>query len=300
MTRDKPDLPATISGLGAVLLWGIALPFYRISSEWFGEVPAAIAIFAGGGLFGIAGNRLRGVRVQRAVWRNPGLYLRWAMFSAHESLLVSAIFLIRREHLPLVIFLNYLWPTAVILCSVLFAGVRIARWPTFVAGNVIVVGALAAELLGPGGITFLDGHELSIYLMAAAGALCWELYSAISRRIGTTTGGGAPVPLFQITVAVILAVAFAHHGPAISSTERWWYLLLGVYCVASSLAYMGWDLGMRQGGVVLLSLAADFIPFMSLFAAHLFMDVTVTGRTFLATAALVAGAMLVRFSTRFR
>lgn len=291
------SLPATLAGFWAVLLWGVALPFYRIGMEQFGAVVTTVSLFAGGGVISLVGNTLLGVRIGRAELRQPALYLRWAAFVAHESMLFAAVVLVRQRHLPIVIFLNYLWPTAVIVFSVWFAGVRIARWPIFALGNAVVIAALFAELAGGDTAWWNgDGGDWLPYAMAFFGALCWGLYSAISKRSGAETGAGAPVPLFQITVAAVMFLAFPA-GSSMIGTPTLWYFGLAAYCVAYTLGYLGWDFGMRQGNIVLLSLGADFIPFMSLAATSLLIGVDITGRTVVATAALVIGAMLVRYST---
>jgi drug/metabolite transporter (DMT)-like permease len=290
---------ATLAGFWAVLLWGLALPFYRLGAERFGTVFFAAALFAGGGIAGLLGNALRGVWVGRAELRHPALYLRWGAFVGHEAMLFAAVILVHPEHLPIVIFMNYLWPTAVILFSVGFAGVRIARWRMFAAGNAVVVAALFAELIGGAELATGDSRDHLAYALAFAGALCWGLYSAISRRWGSETGGGAPVPLFQIAVAVALALAFPALPPAVAPGAIW-SAALALYCAVYALGYLGWDLGMRRGNIVVLSLGADFIPFMSLAATSVLIGAAIGGRTVVSTAALVGGAMAVRYATTQR
>ncbi len=63
------------------------------------------------------------------------------------------------------------------------------------------------------------------------------------------------------------------------------------------IAHQSWNYGMQHGNVVALSLCADFIPWLSLISAHLFLHAEITPTTMIAAFALVMGAMITRFGT---
>src|SRR6185312_11882518 len=75
-------------------------------------------------------------------------------------------------------------------------------------------------------------------------------------------------------------------------------LVLAGYCILQFLAYRSWDFGVRYGNLVILSLCADFIPWLSLLAAHTMLGVTIGNRTIVSALFLVIGAMITRYGTR--
>ncbi len=295
----------TVAGLAAVLVWGTALPVVRLCEEHVGAVIVALALFVGGGLIGFMSNATRGVRLDRAAFRHPLLYVRWGSFVLHEVCIIAAVTLVSKAGLPLVVFLNYLWPTAVIFCSIAMAGVHVMHRQKFALGIFVVISSLALEVLKPSSAA-VGQADIIAYMLAVIGALAWGIYSAVSSRAGDATGGSSPIPLFQVTVGLILATVFslteslvAQAGASIASEQvnGCAYAILAAYCVAETIAYFGWDYGMRRGNVVLLSLSADFIPWLSLLGTWLLVGADISHNTMVAAVALVVGAMMVRAGT---
>jgi drug/metabolite transporter (DMT)-like permease len=221
-------------------------------------------------------------------------------FVLHEGLLAAGVSLVQRRHMPFVILINYLWPTAIILCSVLLAAVRITRWWAFVLGSGIVILSMVAEIVGPAGMTlglFARRDDCWAYLLVLIGAICWGMYSALSRREGDASGGAEVLPIFQATLGLALPLSFL---PGMATWSRFTSgaaLLLVGYCFLLFVAYLAWDLGMRQGNVVVLSLMADFIPWLSLVSANLMLHVAIGGGVMVSAVVLVMGAMIARYGT---
>ncbi len=295
---------ATVIGSLAVLIWGFALPLIRIIEAQIGLLPTVGIVFTTAGVLGLTVQRIRRQPFPgKDVFRSRFLYLRWICFVLHEGLIYTAMALVRHEHIPFVILLNYLWPTATIVCSVLVAGVVITRWWAFILGSLIVLGSLSAEIVGAEGISswlFAEPLDCLAYLVALVGAVAWGLFSAFSRRGGEESGGGSVLPFFQLTLGLALPFAF------LPTVAQPWLLsgsgacLLAGYCVAQFVAFLSWDFGMRRGNVVVLSLFADFIPWISLAAAHILLGVEVGVSTVISAVALVCGAMVTRYGTLAR
>jgi drug/metabolite transporter (DMT)-like permease len=142
-----------------------------------------------------------------------------------------------------------------------------------------------------------DRWDCVFYALAAFDAVCWGLYSAISRRSGTVSGGSGVIPIFQGTLGLMLPVLFL---PAMHQWSHGSVLMIaavGAYCFLQYLAYLSWDIGMRLGNIVVLSLIADFIPFVSLVASHFMLGVDIGNRTIFSAVFLVSGAMVTRYAT---
>lgn len=291
---------ATLIGIIAVLVWSLFATTFRILEDEMGLFMAMGTVALGTGTLSLLNVLLRGQSPgSRAVFRNPFFYARWAAFSVHELSVLVAIYLVDKEHLPLVILINYLWPTAVIVCSILFAGVQITRMLAFMVGSIIVVSSLSLEIIGPHGVVagvFEPANTLA-YGIAVIGAVAWGVYSALTKRTGESTGGTSVLPLFQLTLALALPVAyFAGTSMPVHLSGARLALIVG-YSVLAFIAYLSWDHGMRKGSVVILSLCADFVPWISLTIATFVLGLTVGLTTIAAAILLVVGAMITRYGT---
>lgn len=294
----------TIIGILGVLIWGASLPIARMLEELIG-IPALIgSVFAGAGILGLSNHILRGKPFPgKGIFRNPFLYGRWLFFVLHEALNLSAIMLVSRANVPFVILINYIWPTAVIFCSVFFAGVKITKWWALLLGTAIVLVSLATEILGPKGISkdlFENPTDQLGYAMSFAGAISWGLYCAFTKRAGDSTGGGSVVPLFQLTLGIALPISFLPNYATWDNLTGWWPLFLFGFCIMQFIAYLSWDYGMRLGNIIILSLCADFIPWLSILACHFLLGVKIEAKTIAAVIFLVLGAMIARYGTMQR
>src|SRR5262245_57531197 len=122
----------TIIGMFAVLVWGFAVPIVRIIQDHTSIWIYTGVVYTLLGLYGIALNRYKKIRSNPAIFRNPATYARWFFFCFHTICFLMAVSMVQKQYLPLVILINYLWPTAVILYSVLLRVVPVTRWPFFV------------------------------------------------------------------------------------------------------------------------------------------------------------------------
>lgn len=297
----RPTIHPTLAGVLPVLIWGASLPIYKAVEEQIGLLGFMGFNYMAMCLLGVA------LRVafgrpwpSRAVFRQPALYGRWIFFVLHEALIVTAVALVQPVHLPLVILLNYLWPTMVILASMLLADVRVRKLWAFLLGTAVVVGSLGLEIVGgeePGQWLAAPPRDLLAYALATVGAICWGVYTALSRRDGDRTGGSGVLFLFQGTLGLALPVAL------IPGMSHWRALtpggasLLFGYCSLLLLAYEAWDYGARRGNMVVLTLFADTIPWISLLATSAIMRVPVQARTVCSALLLGAGAFITRYGT---
>ena len=302
MIDEKSRKNATLIGLVAVLIWGISVPAMKFFQQQFGLFVFTALAFGIGGMFGIITNLLQGKGLlEPKLLGERALYLQWICFVLHESLLAIAVFLVARENLPFIVLLNYLWPTAVIFCSIYIAGVPVTRRWAIGLGSAVVISSFAVELIGRRGVDvpIISGSQDGLaYLLAFFGAVAWGLYSALSRRDSKITGEGKMVPFFQLTLGVAALIPAAigpdYGGPV--SEWRWTPILL-FYCLLQFVAYLTWDYGVRRGNVVYVSLGADLIPWISLCATAMIVDVTIPVTTIVAAVILVAGAVLTRYGT---
>jgi drug/metabolite transporter (DMT)-like permease len=121
--------------------------------------------------------------------------------------------------------------------------------------------------------------------------------SAIARKYGKETGGGAIIPYYQLTLGLALPFYFMSGSAMIWQLPLWVGLSLIGWGVLFFLAHQSWNYGVHRGNIVALSLCADFIPWLSLISAHLFLHAEITTSTMIAAFTLVIGAMITRYGT---
>lgn len=301
--QKNVQLRATLLGAIPVIIWGGALPIMRAFQSRIGLPRTLGAVFAGAGLLSVIHRVLRRTPFPgSAVFANPYLYGRWVFFVVHEASVTIAVSIVHRENVPLVILINYLWPTLTIGASVLFAGVRVTKPLAVVGGSCVVIASLAFEVLD-GQMDSLDvfrSPDTLGYCIAFQGALSWALYSALTRRAGKESGGGLVIPLFQLTLALALPLSFIPGLNVYSSFSSVDAVLLALYCFLQFLAYLFWDRSMRLGNVIVISLFADFIPWLSLLAAHILLHINMGVTTVFSAITLVLGAITTRYGTMLR
>lgn len=290
----------TVLGVVPVLAWGAAIPITRILQAQMGALRAMGAVFAITGVLGLAEMAVnRSKFPPRSVFANPYLYARWLAFVIHEACVVAAISIVRLENVPLVILINYLWPTVTILASVLMSDVPVVRPLAVACGSGIVLASLSFELLRKADLSLEPyTRDLLAYGVALIGAVAWGLYGSVTKRAGQATGGGSVLPLFQLTLGFALPVSFTLRNAGTSFNVLSSYgLYLALFIWVQFLAYRYWDYGMRHGNLVILSLMADSIPWISLVAARLLLGVGLDSVTVVSAFALVAGAVVTRYGT---
>jgi drug/metabolite transporter (DMT)-like permease len=300
----RPRIDPTLAGSFSILVWGCAIPIAKSVEDRIGLVAFLGFAFTAMAVFGVLRHLLlREPLPDRRIFRDWRLYARWFCFVLHEGFLAASLALVQRRHMPFVILLNYLWPTAIILCSIFLAAVSVTRWWSVILGSLLVLSSIGFEVLGPHPATtglFARKADCLAYLLVFVGAISWGLYSALSRRFGPQTGGASVLPLFQATLGTALVFSLLPGSTAWSHFTLRAAVLLAGYCFLLFVAYLTWDTGMRFGNVVLLSLFADLIPWLSLLTTSLMLHVSIPPQAAIAAVVLVAGAIITRTGTTQR
>ena len=289
----------TALGIIAVLLWSSTMAFSRSLTEQLGAMTAGACIYLVSGGLGCAYLLARGKLGQ--VRRLPLRYLFGCggLTVAYMALIYTAIGLAptRRQVIGVGI-INYLWPGLTVIFSVPLLKKR--------AGPLLAPGALAFFV----GVVLASSQGGSLspmeflrdmrngeapYLFALAAAVCWALYSNLSRRWGGASEGGA-VPVFLLAAGVLLFLMrpFFHEQQHWTARTLWelGYMAL----LPALLAYGFWDSCMRRGNLVLAASVAYLAPVLSTTMTSLYLHVTPSANLWLACALVVAGAVICKLS----
>ncbi len=188
---------------------------------------------------------------------------------------------------------NYLWPAATILLSLLLLSKR-TRW-LLVPGTVL---ALAGEFLVITQGTHVSwrsfgGHlqaNPTAYAFALVAALAWAFYSTLTRRWSRPGTGGA-VALFLPAAGLALLVLRLFSPEASVWTVRAAGEVV-VLAAFTTLAYALWDAAMRKGDLLFVTACSYFTPLLSTLVSCVYLQVTPGWRLWAGCVVLVAGSLL--------
>ena len=130
------------------------------------------------------------------------------------------------------------------------------------------------------------------YSLAILDAIAWALYSNFSRKLSHPLGASA-VPLYMlVTIAILLTASTLSETPLFPSLSDW--ALLMTWSVATALAYLFWDIGMRFGNVITVSTISMLIPLFSTVITAALSGHGISSTLITAAALVVAGSFLCR------
>jgi len=289
----------TALGIAAILLWSSTMAVSRSLVEQLGTTTAGACIYLVSGVLGCAYLLARGKLADVRTLPARYLFGCGGLMVLYMALLYLAVGLAptRRQVIGVGI-INYLWPGLTLIFSVPLLKKRAG--PLLVPGAAVafagaVLAAGSSGQLSPAAF-LLDLRSGQVpYLLALGAAVCWALYSNLSRRwAGAQEGGAVPVFLLASGIALALMRPFFHEQPQWSLRAA-----LGVGYMAllpALLAYAFWDASMRRGNLVLVASLAYFAPVLSTAISSLYLKVAPGLGLWLACALVVVGAVVCKLS----
>lgn len=288
-------LQGTLAGIVPCLIWSAAVIVMNKLAEPFGPLRAAGLELglAGAILLGAAwfrGDLPRMMKHSTKCYLACGsfwflnLTLSWLAFaSVHSSgeLLVAGL-------------LNYLWPSLTLLFAIPILQKRatliVVPGIAFVLTGLIL-GKFATAPPEASRDALMHINPLA-YSLAILDAIAWALYSNLSRRLAHPQGASA-VPLYMLVTSVALLFASASFETPRYVARPDWILLL-VWSLATALAYLFWDVGMRFGNVVTISTTSMLIPLLSTIITAIISGHEISVALLTAAAMVVAGSSICR------
>jgi drug/metabolite transporter (DMT)-like permease len=197
---------ATVLGIFALIFWGSTIAFSRSLTEKLGTLTSASYIFLlAGGLsctyLIISGRLQKTVHVSRAYLFGCGI-----LFVVYMASLYLAIGTATNRLQTLEVGLvNYLWPSLTLVTMIPI--LRSKAHFTLIPGCLLGFGGvlLASAQFGESWETFVGnlGSNWAPYMLALVAAVCWALYSNLTRRWAREAQTGA-VPLFLLASGLVL------------------------------------------------------------------------------------------------
>ncbi|MBW3512938.1 aromatic amino acid DMT transporter YddG [Janthinobacterium sp. NKUCC06_STL] len=288
---------ATLTGLGAILLWSSIIGLIRNVTDLLGPTGGAAMMYSVASVF-----LLLSVGCTRPS-EFPRRYLLWGslLFVTYELYLALSIGYASTARQAIEVgMVNYLWPTFTIVAAIVFNGQKSNF--LIVPGFLLSVAGISWVLGGEqgfdltGSVANVRGNPLS-YGLAFAGALIWAAYCTVTARIAQGKNG---VTLFFILVSVSLWIKYLLQGggPMVFTVEAVMYLLLAAG--AMGFGYSAWNVGILHGNVTILAGASYFIPVLSAALSSLLLRTPLSLAFWQGSAMVCGGAILCWLATRAR
>jgi drug/metabolite transporter (DMT)-like permease len=293
--RRKPVDLSTGAGFGAILLWSATFALARSLSEEVGPLTGGATAYLLGGVFCLLRLALSPAPLTR-FRRLPRSYLFGcgALFVFYTAAVSLAVGLAgNRQQLLEIALVNYLWPTATVLCSLMFLNKRASLW--LVPGTVLSLAGIFLVITPGSSVSWnsLKEHMQTnpgAYALALAAAISWALYSNLTRRWSRPGSDGAVV-LFVPATGLVLLVLRLMTTEATHWSPRAIGEATGLAAV-TTVAYLLWDFSMRKGNLLLVAVCSYFTPLLSTLVSCVYLGVSPGPKLWVGCLLLVFGSLM--------
>ncbi|MFC2078762.1 EamA family transporter [Candidatus Bipolaricaulota bacterium] len=286
----------TVLGVFAILLWATSVAGSRVFLEGFGLLVGLAILFlvAGTSLVGTATLQSRGFAWVRRVSKRhvvvAGPFYVAYMLSAYSAFGLAAT----RADAIVAGLANYLWPSMILLFSIVILGTRPRRTLLFVGIASAVLGIALASSSSVGGISALIPALASPSLSTGLGltaAVVFGLYSVLARRLKQPEPCGA-IGLFLLFAGVLMSIVSGRAWGQIIWAWKPTVSLLYMALLPNALAYWAWETGVRDGDIVALGALSNVTPILSALIAAVFLGVGMRLELLMGALLVVLGSFL--------
>jgi len=285
----------TLYGIFAIVLWSTTVALARSLSEQVGSLTAATAVFLCSGVF-----CLGWIFYSRGYFEKIRQQSRWylvgcgGLFVFYMLCLFLAIGLAHNRYQVLEIGLvNYLWPTLTILFSllILHKKAKLSLVPATISAllGIFFVTTQGSSISWDSFVRHV-GSNLIAYPLALMAAISWALYSNLARRWTEPESGGAVELFIPVTGIVLLLLRLLRPEDSLWTVQAVMEVLL--MSLATTIAYILWDIAMRKGDVVLVASFSYFTPFLSTLVSCLYLRIMGDVKLWLGCILIVLGSTM--------
>jgi drug/metabolite transporter (DMT)-like permease len=290
----------TVQGILALLFWGSAIAFSRSLTEKLGTLTSGSYIFLLAGSLSCAylviSRRLQtAIRVPRAYLFGCG-----ALFVVYIASLYLAIgTAANRLQVLEVGLVNYLWPSLTLVIAIPILR-RKARF-TLIFGCLLGFGGVlfASAQFGESWETFVGnlGSNWAPYMLALLAAVCWALYSNLTRRWARDVESGA-VPVFLLASGLVLLGLRILFPERTEWTSQSILELAYMAIFSSILAYAFWDAAMRRGNATLVASVSYLTPLLSITIGSIYLGVGTGWNLWAGCLLVIVGSVTCKLSVK--
>lgn len=286
---------STAGGLAAIVLWSTTIAVARSLSEQLGPLTAGTCVYLAGGVLCLL------PLAWRPAWRRQLGQLSWRyvfgcgfLFVLYTILIYVAVGAATDHQQVLEIGLvNYLWPAATILLSLLLLKKR-ARWLLAPGTALALVGEFLVITQGTRVSLHSFGQHVqanpTAYVCALVAAISWAFYSTLARRWSQPGTGGAVALFIPAAGLALLVLRLVRPETSVATVRAGGEVI--VLAVFTVLAYALWDRAMRRGNLLFVTACSYFTPLLSTVVSCAYLRVAPGWRLWIGCAILMLGSLL--------
>ncbi len=289
---------ATGWGLLALVFWSTTIAVSRSLEEQVGAMRAGAAMYFGGAVLAFALSAARGEKgpALRALPRRY-LLVCGGLFALYAVSLYLAIgFAVDRHQVQEVTVLNYLWPGLTLALSIPI--LRHRPRPLFAVGLLTAFAGVAVvvfrgEWQSMGAVWSRLCDRPGPYVGGLIAGVSWALFSNLTRK----WAGGRPgqaAPWFFLVTAAVLAGLSVWRGETSHLSGRVLVELGYAIIFPTFLAYSLWEIGIRQGNLVVLGACSNGVPVLAAVLNGWYLGIPVPASVWVGCGLIMAGSWLSR------
>jgi drug/metabolite transporter (DMT)-like permease len=297
------NLPATIAGIIAVIIWSTTIAFSKSVMETEGNYSAMFMIYFFGGilLFAILFVWLKKDFFTKLKKLPHSYYTRIGIFLLlNNTLLFIAIGLTsNKNELLIVTIINYLWPIITYIIKVPMFHLK-PKTGLFIISIVLAISgvmvAFSQEYTISEFILIVKGANYNVwaYLLTLMTAVSWALYSNLTKKYHTDDDVAA-LPIIFIVSGLLFLLVQLYNGQftfsGMTSLYRNYELIYMIIC-PTALAYLFWYIAMKKGNKNLVVSVSFLIPLLSIVVLSLKFSKEIGILFWVAALFLITGAFL--------
>lgn len=283
---------STILGLLAILVWTTTSAVCRTVVEYIGPCMYTGISCGSAGILLWSVNAIRQRSLKRSLTLSNKWYLKTPLFITYFVLFgVSYGITHSREasiHLGLI---NYLWPPLIVLFSVFILQQK-PRWAFLIIGTLVALLGISITILkSPSDISgMIIEAPLPSTLMLFA-AISWALYSNLIRKYKTTSFLSDIATNMLITGTLLIITSII-----LEKTNVWNLRVIIELSYAilfpTTLGYLFWDIGMKEGNNNVLATTAYILPVASTAISAIYWNIPLESQIIIGSTLVMGGAII--------
>jgi len=279
----------TAFGFLALIFWSTASALSRTLSEDLGIYTAAFIIHIISGSIAITYTLIanRGFKqfkgISKSYWLVCGFFYALYVTMAYIAVGIAD----SREQVMIVVLIKYLWPLLTLIFAIPILNTRASPW--LVIGILLSLAGIVVANLGSNVndlASFLQKLSGSVlpYVLGFLAAIGWALFSDFSRKLAVGSEGG--IGFFMLGTGLIMGFVSLFVPEETSWSASTVSQLIYQAVIPSFLATFLWDAAMRKGKLIIVVIASNFVPLLTIVVTALILGQPLHP-------SIVAGALMV-------
>jgi len=262
----------TAYGFLALLFWSTASALSRTLSEDLGIYTAAFLIHIISGSIAITytlianGGFKQFKGISNSYWLVCGFFYALYVIMAYIAVGIADT----REQVMVVVLIKYLWPLLTLIFAIPVLKTRASPW--LVIGILLSLAGIVVANLGSNVTdlaSFLQKLSGSVvpYILGFLAAIGWALFSDFSRKLAVGSEGG--VGFFMLGTGLIMGFISLFVPEETTWSTSTISQLIYQAVIPSFLATLLWDAAMRKGKLIIVLIASNFVPLLTIIVTAL-------------------------------